>query len=264
LRAATQAGPVRGRISCPRDGRRLKIQGLESFVADAAKGSSGDEWASVARLALQVAEQQECANDGLARIEDMVTALMLQAATAVSTRDHDAGALGDPQVLALCGQLDALQERLKQACEEARRSTLEARCRQTYCSLKCRSLSIALDAARADGLARSELQQELDDAYAKLHHLEQTQLHACGHDRSDGSEREMDERDLEVTQLTLQVKRLQHENDKFREQRESVEKLAGGQAAGLLEVYLTVREALCCRSHVASDALRTSAAARCI
>jgi hypothetical protein len=254
---------VCARISCPRDGRRLQIQGLESFVADAAKGASGDEWASVARLARQVAEQQGCANDGLARIEDMVTALMLQAATAVSTRDHDAGALGDPQVLALCGQLDALQERLKQACEEARRSTLEARCRQTYYSLKCRSLSIALDAARA-GPARSELQQELDDAYAKLHHLEQTQLHACGYDRGDGSEQEMDERDLEVTQLTLQVKRLQHENDKFREQRESVEKLAGGQAAGLLEVHLTVREAVCCRSQVASDALRASAATHCI
>jgi len=38
----------------------------------------------------------------------------------------------------------------------------------------------------------------------------------------------------------------------------------GGQVAGLLEVHLTVREALCCRLHVASDALRTSAASRCI
>ncbi len=255
---------MRGRISCPRDGSRLQIQGLESFVVDAAKGAPGDEWAGVARLARKVAEQQECANEGLARIEDMVTAFMLQAATAVSTRDHDAGTLGDPQVLALCGQLDALQVRLKQACDEARRSTLEAQSRQTYYSLKCRSLSIALDAARADGLARSDLQQELDDAYAKLHHLEQT-LHTRGHDRSDGSEREMDERDLEVTQLTLQVKGLQHENDKLRKQRESVEQLAGGQAAGLLEVHLSVREALCCRSHRRmSDALRTYDATRCI
>jgi len=258
---------VRARLShnaAARGGRRLQLQGLASFVADAARraapGAQGDEWAAAARLVRDVAEQLERANDGLARIEDMATALMLHAATAVKTEGHDAG-LAEPPLLALCGQVDALDERLREACDAARRGTLEARSQQTYYALKCRSLTVALDAARADGLARSALQHQLHDAYARLEHLEQMRQHAHGHDGSDGGARELDERDLELTQMALQVERLQRENETLREQRESVEQVGGGQAARLLEVCRVGMQSS--ELHVALNALSPPTVTRC-
>ena len=225
---------------------RTQLQDLETFLADGMiKNAACDDWIAVAQRARSIGEQEESVDQGMATIEDMATAIMLAVAANVSASD-DIDTSGDAAakiaMQTLLGQLDSLEEKLRLA----RQSGLDARSRETYHTMKIHSLDRQLAdtrAARTQALVHcKQMQLQVQEAQAQMNQM-QNKLKEEGYRENNSAQQgaavtgggEMDERDFELMQISLQLQTLKHENQQLHEQKRSIDRFAGGKASQLIE-----------------------------